>query len=33
VLPADSADSAHLTNAASANDVPAGVAGGNMSVL
>jgi signal transduction histidine kinase len=33
VLPADSADSAQLTDAASANDVPAGVAGGNMSML
>jgi signal transduction histidine kinase len=33
VLPADSADSAQLTDAASANDVPAGVVGGNMSML
>ena len=33
VLPADSADSAQLTGATATNDVPAGVAGGNMSVL
>ena len=32
VFPADSADSAELTDAAAANDVPAGVAGGNMSM-
>ena len=33
VLPADPADSAQLTGATATNDVPAGVAGGNMSVL
>jgi signal transduction histidine kinase len=33
VFPADSADSAQLTDAAAANDVPAVVAGGNMSML
>jgi signal transduction histidine kinase len=32
VLPADPADSAQLTGATATNDVPAGVAGGNMSV-
>jgi signal transduction histidine kinase len=32
VLPADSADSAQLADATATNDVPAGVAGGNMSV-
>jgi signal transduction histidine kinase len=33
VLPADSADSAQLTDASAAKDVPAGVAGGNMGLL
>jgi signal transduction histidine kinase len=32
VLPADPADSAQLTGATATNDVPAGVAGGNMGV-
>jgi signal transduction histidine kinase len=32
VLPADSADSAHLTDAAATNDVPAGIVGGTMGV-
>jgi signal transduction histidine kinase len=32
VLPADPADSAQLTGATATNDIPAGVAGGNMSV-
>jgi signal transduction histidine kinase len=32
VLPADAADSAQLTDATATNDIPAGVAGGNMSV-